>query len=297
MKKAFIIRFFVFICLFIATSCGSHTTLFGPSKYVRTNGLPDLYHDTFSTTPGKAELIVVNGGRYGKGKVSSAVILVNETRIFGPKDFSQKIHTLRAPISLTNKNSISVELKGGKRGSYITVAIIRQTEAPTISVNADTEIIKLGESTMLSWTCIDADSCVIEPDIGSVPVDGSIELSPVETTTYKITATGPGGTATADVTITVTYPEPSVTISTASEVIRLGESTLLTWNSTHAQQAQIDNGIGVVFPTGSIEVSPEQNTIYTISIAGHGGSASAQVALRVRGYTDLSTRRLFWRTV
>ncbi|MBW2662491.1 MAG: hypothetical protein JRD93_11000, partial [Deltaproteobacteria bacterium] len=134
---------------------------------------------------------------------------------------------------------------------------------------------------MLSWTCTGADSCVIEPGIGSVPIDGSIELFPVETTTYKITATGPGGTATADVTITVIYPKPSVTISTASEVIRLGESTLLTWNSTHTQHAQIDNGIGVVSPNGSIEVSPEQNTIYTINITGHGGSASAQVTVRV----------------
>ena len=189
MKKTFIIRFFVFLCLFIATSCWSHIALFGPSKYVLTNGLPDLYHDTFSTTPGNAELIVVNGDRYGKHRVSSAVILVNETRIFGPKDFSQKIHTLRAPISLTHENSISVELKGGKRGSYVTVAIIRQAEAPTISVIVDTKMIKLGESTMLSWTCIDADSCVIEPGIGSVPVDGSIELSPIENTAYKITAT------------------------------------------------------------------------------------------------------------
>jgi len=253
---------------------------------VRTKGRPNFYHDTFSTTPGNAELIVVNGDRYGKHRVSSAVILVNETRIFGPKDFSQKIHTLRAPVSLTHENSISVELKGGKRGSYVTVAIIRQAEAPTISVTADPEMIELGESTMLSWTSTDADSCVVEPDIGSVPVDGSIELSPIETTAYKITATGPGGTATADVTITVIYSKPSVTISTASEVIRLGESTLLTWDSIHAQHAQIDNGIGVVSPNGSIEVSPEQNTIYTISITGPGGSASAQITVRVRGDTD-----------
>ncbi|MBN1841374.1 MAG: hypothetical protein JW883_03705 [Deltaproteobacteria bacterium] len=108
-------------------------------------------------------------------------------------------------------------------------------------------------------------------------------VSPAETTTYTITATGPGGTATDSVTVTVTSTTPTVTISANPESIQIGESSTLSWTSTNAQTAHIDNGIGVVSVNGSTIVSPEHTTTYTITVTGPTGSASAQATVSVTG--------------
>lgn len=93
-----------------------------------------------------------------------------------------------------------------------------------------------GESSTLSWNATDADSCEIDQGIGSVAVNGSIAVSPIQTTTYTITATGPGGAATDNVTITVTaaatYP-PSITITEPDGTDdRADDSFLITWSET-----------------------------------------------------------------
>ena len=44
---------------------------------------------------------------------------------------------------------------------------------------------------------------MIEPDIGTVDLNGSIPVSPTTTTVYTITATGPGGTAVDSVQVVV----------------------------------------------------------------------------------------------
>ena len=74
---------------------------------------------------------------------------------------------------------------------------------PTVSISAAPETIHIGEFSTLTWNSSYADSCVIDQGIGSVAINGSVTLSPSETTTYTINATGPGGTATASVTVTV----------------------------------------------------------------------------------------------
>jgi hypothetical protein len=60
-----------------------------------------------------------------------------------------------------------------------------------------------GQASTLSWTTTHATACSIDPGIGSVPVNGSIEVRPSRSTTYRITATGPGGETSAEVRITV----------------------------------------------------------------------------------------------
>jgi len=151
-----------------------------------------------------------------------------------------------------------------------------EAEPPSLSVAADPETIQLGESTTLSWSSTDADSCDIEPGVGSVAADGSIALSPAQTTTYTITATGPGGTATASTTVTVIHPAPSASIYADQTSIMAGETVFLSWSSAHADSAVIDNGIGAVSVNGSTTVSPAATTSYTIGVAGPGGDSHRQ---------------------
>ncbi len=74
---------------------------------------------------------------------------------------------------------------------------------------SDPEIVHIGgegTSSLLTWPSNDADSVRIEPDIGSVDLNGSLTVTPMQTTTYTLTATGLGGTRAADVTVTVYNP-------------------------------------------------------------------------------------------
>lgn len=65
--------------------------------------------------------------------------------------------------------------------------------------------IRRGETATLNWSSIDADEIVITPGIGAVPPSGQRQVSPEETTTYKITVTNrTGGHAMASVTLRVT---------------------------------------------------------------------------------------------
>ena len=59
------------------------------------------------------------------------------------------------------------------------------------------------ESSTLSWTITHASSITISPTIGVVDPTGSVDLTPTETTTYEITASGEGGTIVKSFKVTV----------------------------------------------------------------------------------------------
>jgi len=72
---------------------------------------------------------------------------------------------------------------------------------PTVSISADRTVINKGESTKLTWTTTDAANVSITPQ-------GSTTVTPADSTTYAITATGPGGSTDANVLVTVNAPAP-----------------------------------------------------------------------------------------
>ncbi|MDY7034990.1 MAG: DUF6531 domain-containing protein, partial [Thermodesulfobacteriota bacterium] len=77
--------------------------------------------------------------------------------------------------------------------------------SPTlVSISAEPEVIQQGGTATLTWSSTNAHACEIQPDIGSVPVNGSIDVTPMATTEYIITATGPGGVVTDTAQVTVT---------------------------------------------------------------------------------------------
>src|ERR1700683_2668124 len=74
---------------------------------------------------------------------------------------------------------------------------------PTVTLNASPSSVKSGDTVTLSWTSTNATDLDIEPGVGKVTAQGSTPANPTESTTFTITATGPGGTATADARVTV----------------------------------------------------------------------------------------------
>ena len=76
-------------------------------------------------------------------------------------------------------------------------------------------------------------------------------------------------------------PAPTVTLSANPNAINPGQSSTLTWTSTNASSAQIDNNIGAVQPNGTQTVSPQQTTTYTITVTGTGGTGTAKATVTV----------------
>ena len=79
---------------------------------------------------------------------------------------------------------------------------------PTVTLNASPATINAGETSTLSWSSTDATDLDIEPAVGKVAPQGSTGVTPTETTSYTITANGPGGSATAGTSVQVTAAAP-----------------------------------------------------------------------------------------
>jgi peptidoglycan-associated lipoprotein len=88
--------------------------------------------------------------------------------------------------------------------------------APTASISTTPNSIQAGESASLTWQTTNATDVSID-GIGAVQANGSQSISPTNSTTYHLTAKGPGGTEEASARITVTAPPPPPPPPTVSD--------------------------------------------------------------------------------
>jgi hypothetical protein len=69
--------------------------------------------------------------------------------------------------------------------------------------------------------------------------------------------------------------------STGGGVIKPGDNVTLHWSVSDAADVTIDNGLGNVQPSGSVEVSPQKTTRYTLTASGLKGVSTAWVMVEV----------------
>ena len=165
------------------------------------------------------------------------------------------------------------------------------TPASISRFDADDTSIVEGDDVTLTWVTEDADTVtlgVVGEVASSVAASGSMVVSPDETTTYRLRATGGGSTRTRDVTITVSDavdpPESPIAVLNANTLeVSPGSSVVLTWATEHATAASIDNEVGDVSPIagGSVTVNPTETTTYELTATGDGGSATDSVTIVV----------------
>jgi peptidoglycan-associated lipoprotein len=79
---------------------------------------------------------------------------------------------------------------------------------PTVTLTASPTTINKGESATLNWSSTNATQLTISPEVGAVAPEGSTKVTPSDSTTYAITASGPGGSADSSIRITVNAPPP-----------------------------------------------------------------------------------------
>jgi peptidoglycan-associated lipoprotein len=87
---------------------------------------------------------------------------------------------------------------------------------PTVTLTANPTSINKGDTVTLSWSSTNATQLTISPEVGAVAPEGSTKVTPSDSTTYSVTASGPGGSADASVRITVEGPAAPPTTPTSS---------------------------------------------------------------------------------
>jgi phospholipase C len=114
-------------------------------------------------------------------------------------------------------------------------------------------------------------------------LSGQAAVTPQQTTTYTITATGAKGTATASTAVTVNQVAPTIVFAAQPTVVSAGGSSTLTWSTSNATSVSIDHGIGSVSAqSGTVSTGPvTQTTTFTATAQGPGGTVTATATVAV----------------
>jgi len=187
----------------------------------------------------------------------------------------------------TTTYTLTVKGSGGTATCKTTVVV--QTPTPSCAISANPNSLQHGGSSTLTWSSNNATSASINQGIGGVALAGSNVVSNLTSTkTYTMTVTGPGGTANCQTTITVQQQQaPSCTLTTNLSTIQYGGSFTLSWSSSNATSASLNQGIGSVGVNGTYVVSNLQvTTTYTLTVTGPGGTANCQTFVTVQQQPD-----------
>ena len=183
----------------------------------------------------------------------------------------------------------------GPGGTTTATAAITVLQPPAASIDAEPGVVHAGESSTLAWTSANADSLSIDQGIGPVDPVGSITVSPLQTTTYTLTAVNSDGTTTASATIVYenTAPvaaadevstEENISVTTGSVLINDsdidGDTLIISAFSQAANGTVISHGDGRFTYTPNNGFSGTDSFSYTIS-DGQGGSDTGVVEIQV----------------
>jgi len=184
-------------------------------------------------------------------------------------------------------------------GAAVTIAVAK----PTGQMSAASSTVDCGASTQLNWSTTDAPKVEIS-GIGAVAASGQQSVQPNQTTDYKLTATGPGGTVSYDTTVNVNSNIQSTLSAEPSQVRyhKVGDkvdeqgSATLTWNAPAASSATLDP-LGSVSPSGTrtVQITPTKSDVgpvdetvtYTLhSSNACGGSDTKTASVHIVGSID-----------
>jgi OOP family OmpA-OmpF porin len=158
--------------------------------------------------------------------------------------------------------------------------------APACNLSVTPTSIKKGEKAMLSWTSQNATELNIQPGIGTVNPQGSMEVSPSADTFYTITCVGEGGKASSDANVAVAAPpKPDAEISVTPASITKGDDATLNWSSNNTNECDIQPAIGAVKTQGSMKIKPESDTTYNLVCTGPAGKATSNTSITVAAPT------------
>src|SRR5215813_13441808 len=255
-----------------------------------------LWHQELVVPPGTHHVTVT---RYGEEIWSGTVTVAADQRVI-VNISNGKEKTKPWPRGSCQNCGLSASAERFRSGIASATVVVAPVSA---SVSANPSKIDCNQNTQLAWVSketVEADMSGMSP----VPTSGEKTVSPRQTTTYQLTASGPGGVATPSTTVEVNPVVQSSLSASPMEVSyrRIGdkvlkqESTTLSWSSSNSDAVSLDPG-GSVDPSGtkSITLNPTQTGNgpvdeefkYTLKATNVcGGSDTKTVAVRLKGSVE-----------
>jgi len=143
------------------------------------------------------------------------------------------------------------------------------------SFTASPSTITLGGKSTLTWATTNATQVTINNGVGSRAVDGTVEVSPIADTIYKLTAISVDNkNVYCEVPVKVSArPVPVCEIFTAApnQFSFGGGTTNLNWKVIDATEVTIDNNIGSVGPTGNRSTNVTKSTTFKLTAKNASG--------------------------
>lgn len=176
----------------------------------------------------------------------------------------------------------------------VTVTVDNQPARPTVELELEPQMIVQGEEATLRWTSTDAETLSLTANGEPVELpaealpEGSLTVSPAETTTFVMVATGGGEEVSAEATLTVVAPPVIDTFEADPTAINEGDGATLQWTIQGATRIEISDGDGLLMVAGkdpqsdSLEVNPTETTTYTLTAENGAGQVSAEATVEVR---------------
>jgi peptidoglycan-associated lipoprotein len=167
---------------------------------------------------------------------------------------------------------------------------------PTVlQFTVEPSVVERGQSATLRWSVTNATSIAIDHGIGDVQSTGNRNLTPSETTTYRLSASGPNGAVNGTTTVTVTNPAPPTARPTGpkasldTEVNTLLQDAYFDYDSNQiradardvlAKDADALKKIFADFPTSSVIVEghcdERGSAEYNLGLADQRASATKE---------------------
>jgi phospholipase C len=199
------------------------------------------------------------------------------------------------PTATTTYTAVATGAGGSSSPQTATVQVAQNAAPQITQFTASPTTVSGGQSTTITWatanaTAVTITPSVLQPDESSLPTSGNAVAPITATTTYSITATGPGGT-TAPQTLTITVPF-TLSFSASPSTVTSGQPSTLSWQITGGTATSLfiadSSGNSVcnpcALPQGTASVSPSASTTYTAT-AGVSGTttvtSSATVTLGI----------------
>jgi len=191
-----------------------------------------------------------------------------------------------------------------------TVAVAK----PTAELSASAAQINCGDMSTLKWSSADAPSVEITP-VGAVAASGDQSVQPKQTTTYQLTALGPGGTVNSSTTVNVNtavqadlrLASPEIRYKRVGDKVVEEGSAALNWTAANASSVSIEP-LGTVDSSGSrtLSITPkktaagpvDETVTYTLSASNAcGGSDTKTATLHIVGLIEVPDTGLAFNSI
>ena len=189
------------------------------------------------------------------------------------------------PSSTTNY----VLTAAGPGGSVSSEANVRVVAAnpPTIrTFRATPMLVGPKDPVLLQWMVIgNVESVTLDPGGVPLPPEGTLRVNPTAATRYVLRAAGPGGTRSSSVDVQVSTEAFRIILFEARPIrIRRGKTARISWAvSGPVTEVGLEPGIGKLSAaTGSIDVTPDRDTTYTLTAQAGNKILTAKVKVAVR---------------